>query len=324
MSGIERSVGPPWGAAADLDGQRQGVHRPVLARSGVGGLRPDLRVERDPAPADRAVLSPTRPGRWRGYTRRSARSSTPATNAASPPSLSCRTRRTRGWCTYNRERPHQGVGMCTPIQRFQLVAATTAGAVAELADDTPSPQPTASPLTDRPAGVSRWVDQALAGYRYRVGPVFAGEPVEAVCLDRLVQIRHTGVLVATTRNGSTTITPTGRCAEQVAAGPRRNRRAYRDPHRRRHRRGHLRRHRLPRRTRLGPSARRGAHRGWLSAIGRGREDHPCAPIRHDRATEHGAFTTPTDDPANPTPSPSSRNNPSASYRHQKRRPGTGT
>ena len=194
---------------------------------------------------------------------------------------------------------------------------------------TPSPQPTAaSPLTDRPAGVSRWVDQAgfirLAGYRYRVGPVFAGEPVEVVCLDGLVQIMHTGVLVATTRNGSTTITPTGRCAEQVAAGPRRNRRAYRDPHRRRHRRGPLRRHRLPRRTRLGPSAHRGVHRGWLSAIGRGREDQSvCTP-------------SDTTGPRNTAPSPPQRTTPQTPHRRRaagtirrqatepKRRPGTGT
>ena len=160
-------------------------------------------------------------------------------------------------------------------------------------------------------GSSGWLGTGIGS-----GRCSPATPLEAVCLDGLVQIRHTAVLVATTRNGSTTITPTGRCAVQVAAGPRRNRRAYRDPHRRRHLRGPLRRHRLPRRTRLGPSARRGVHRGWLSAMGRGREDHPCAPIRHDRATEHGAFATPTDDPANPTPSPSSRNNPSASYRHQ--------
>ena len=56
-------------------------------------------------------------------------------------------------------------------------------------------------LSPRPAGVSRWVDQrgtiGLAGFRYRVGATFAGEPVEVVCHGGLVEILHAGVLVAT-------------------------------------------------------------------------------------------------------------------------------
>lgn len=55
--------------------------------------------------------------------------------------------------------------------------------------------------TPRPAGLSRWVDQggsiSLASFRYRVGPTFAGEPVEVVCHAGLVGILHQGVLVAT-------------------------------------------------------------------------------------------------------------------------------
>lgn len=49
--------------------------------------------------------------------------------------------------------------------------------------------------------MSRWVDQrgsvSLAGFRYRVGIVFAGECVEVICHGGLVEILHAGVLVAT-------------------------------------------------------------------------------------------------------------------------------
>jgi hypothetical protein len=45
------------------------------------------------------------------------------------------------------------------------------------------------------------VDQAgqvsLAGFRYSVGPVFAGKPVEVVATGGLVEILHAGVLIAT-------------------------------------------------------------------------------------------------------------------------------
>ena len=49
-------------------------------------------------------------------------------------------------------------------------------------------------------GVQRWVDQhgliSVAGFRYRVPIVLAGEPVEAVAADHLVRIFHRDVLVA--------------------------------------------------------------------------------------------------------------------------------
>jgi hypothetical protein len=52
----------------------------------------------------------------------------------------------------------------------------------------------------RSAGVQRWVDQRgsirLAGLKYRVPIVLAGEPVEAVVADNLVQIYHRDVMVA--------------------------------------------------------------------------------------------------------------------------------
>jgi Mu transposase, C-terminal domain len=48
--------------------------------------------------------------------------------------------------------------------------------------------------------VSRWVNGAgrisLAGFDYVVGATFAGEPVEVIVSDGLVEILHAGVLVA--------------------------------------------------------------------------------------------------------------------------------
>jgi hypothetical protein len=52
----------------------------------------------------------------------------------------------------------------------------------------------------RHAGMRRWVDQRgsirLAGFGYRVPAVPAGESVEAVVADNLVQVYHHDVLVA--------------------------------------------------------------------------------------------------------------------------------
>ena len=105
---------------------------------------------------------------------------------------------------YNCERPHQSVGMCPPVERFRLAAAekVAAAAVAVIAEaDLPVSAGLVAGGRPRPPGVSRWVNQAgavsMAGFRYQVGRVFAGEPVEAVVADGLVEILHAGVLVAT-------------------------------------------------------------------------------------------------------------------------------
>jgi hypothetical protein len=53
----------------------------------------------------------------------------------------------------------------------------------------------------RPGGINRWVDQrgsiGLGRSRYRVGATFAGESVEVLVRAGLVEIFHSGVLVAT-------------------------------------------------------------------------------------------------------------------------------
>ena len=106
-----------------------------------------------------------------------------------------------GWSEYNTERPHQSLGMRPPIERFQLAPANPAGGV-DVIDPVPvqvvDPGVRAEPR--RLPGVQRWVDRhgliSLAGFRYRVPIVLAGEPVEAVVAEHLVRIFHRDVLVA--------------------------------------------------------------------------------------------------------------------------------
>ena len=98
---------------------------------------------------------------------------------------------------YNTERPHQGIGMHPPIDRFRLAAA--ARTVLEPAEE---PAPARSPLELDPAlGIGRWVDQTgsihLGGFKYAAGRWLAGELVHAVCSEGLVHVFHKGVLVRT-------------------------------------------------------------------------------------------------------------------------------
>jgi hypothetical protein len=98
---------------------------------------------------------------------------------------------------YNTERPHQSLGDRPPSERFALAAprnAVDVDAELEFVE-------IEVPAGPRPPGVSRWVNQrgsiGLNRFRYRVGPTFAGEPVEVVVQSGLVEILHRGVLVAT-------------------------------------------------------------------------------------------------------------------------------
>jgi transposase InsO family protein len=93
---------------------------------------------------------------------------------------------------YNHQRPHQGIGMVPPVQRFRL--ANPDVSVLELdgaAPDTTEVTPTAT----RRVGGNGQVSFATA--RYMAGRWLAGETVELVCEDGLVQIHHRGVLIAT-------------------------------------------------------------------------------------------------------------------------------
>jgi hypothetical protein len=108
-----------------------------------------------------------------------------------------------GWVhRYNTERPHQSLGMRAPAERFALAVGPDLEVVEPVgAVATNGQSRAASQRADlRSAGVQRWVDQRgsirLAGFGYRVPIVLAGEPVEAVVAENLVQIYHREVLVA--------------------------------------------------------------------------------------------------------------------------------
>jgi transposase InsO family protein len=97
--------------------------------------------------------------------------------------------------TYNHDRPHQSLGDRPPSERFAL-------ATGRVELEPPEPEePPAQPEGPRPAGVMRWVDRAgrisLVGTTYKVGRVFAGEPVEVVVQRGLVEVIYKGTLVAT-------------------------------------------------------------------------------------------------------------------------------
>ena len=201
---------------------------------------------------------------------------------------------------YNHDRPHQSVGDRPPIERFRLAGIGLE--VADELDDEPDVAPVATP---RPAGVRRFVDAngriSLSSTRYAVGKVFVGEPVEVVCQRGIIEILHDGVVVAThaertrPQRGSK---PAPRRAPPVAKA----RPASRGPAviRIADANGVV--------NFAGTTYRAG--RAWarqliqvaivagsvqLSIDGAVIRVHP---IRHDRAKEHGAFSTPNGRPRN--------------------------
>ena len=94
---------------------------------------------------------------------------------------------------YNRERPHQSLGMMTPWDRFKLAKNEPAS---------PQPvEPSADPAGLMPPSASRHVDRkgtiSFAAAHYKVGVWLAGQDVQVVCEGGLVQIHHRGVLIAT-------------------------------------------------------------------------------------------------------------------------------
>ncbi|HEX2100984.1 MAG TPA: integrase core domain-containing protein [Candidatus Synoicihabitans sp.] len=99
---------------------------------------------------------------------------------------------------YNTERPHQGIGMVTPAQRFTAAAAERLEAVVDVGAEPPPPDVTAvstMPVATRRVTANGKV--SLAGFAYHVGPWLAGQTVDITVDGGLVQIAHNGVLVAT-------------------------------------------------------------------------------------------------------------------------------
>jgi hypothetical protein len=198
---------------------------------------------------------------------------------------------------YNHQRPHQAVGMRPPVERFQL-AATDPTQVLHVVEPPAAPV-SKGPSRPWPPGISRWVDPQgairLAGFRYRVGATFAGEQVEAVCADGLVQILHRGVLIVShvqrhPAGKAVSMRESSRRAREATSGPTVTRIAdgngsvsfagtmYRA--------GRAWRHRNLQVAIVGGSVQ-------LSCDGQVVRVHP---IRHDRAKEHGAFATPNGRP----------------------------
>jgi hypothetical protein len=110
---------------------------------------------------------------------------------------------------YNTERPHQSIGNRPPVERFELAQRRLAAVEHDNVDNVEDAvgdgaQQVTKPLqgraNERPPGVSRWVDRnggiSVAGFRYPVGVVFAGDAVDVVVREGLVEVWHAGVLVA--------------------------------------------------------------------------------------------------------------------------------
>jgi transposase InsO family protein len=192
---------------------------------------------------------------------------------------------------YNTKRPHQSLGDRPPVDRFALAAPLRAA-------DLEMPQVLDErPLSERPPGVNRWVDQrgsiTLGGVRYRVGPTFAGESVEVVVRAGLVELLHAGVLIATHAERRRA-DPGSRAQRAVRIGRSRAPTTGMSVIRRVDGGGTV--------SFAGAGYRVG--RSWarqlvevaivassvqISAHGKVIRVHP---IRHDRSKEHGAFATP--------------------------------
>ena len=206
---------------------------------------------------------------------------------------------------YNTERPHQGIGDVAPAQRFALAQP---GPLTQVVDTDPAggraPRMPASVL----APATRVVDLnggiSLARHRYAVGRWLAGETVEIVCGDALVEIFHRGVLVV---SHVARHQPQARIVKRKPVNP--------SPRKARGRRVDS----TPSVTRLVDSTgavsfaaasykvgRAFARRSVQVAIVDGLVQIRCDgetirthAIRHDRSKEHGALATPAGRPRRP-------------------------
>jgi transposase InsO family protein len=187
--------------------------------------------------------------------------------------------------TYNHDRPHQGIGMVAPWERFRLADPDTF--------DQPDAEPT-RPSTTRTVGRNGKV--SFAGYLYPIGVWLAGETVEISVDAGVVSVSHRGVLVASHAQRH-------RPDREAAA-------LQRAPRRRRP---------VPRQATVGQAVTRKvdssgsisfagtsyrvgkAHKrrqvqlaivGDIVEISSGGHILKTHPIRHDRSREHGAFANP--------------------------------
>ena len=203
---------------------------------------------------------------------------------------------------YNTRRPHQGIGMVPPIERFGLARPEIEPVVPA---DEPAPIRTDAVVAVAGlVGVTRWVDQggkiSLGGFKYQAGRFLAGERIEVICRAGLVEISHRGVLVAT---HAQRLPPGAARPGRLAAGARRKRVATVGAAVTRivdssgsvsfagttYRVGNAYRRRSAEVAIVGGSVQ-------VSVDGRVLRVHP---VRHDPAKEHGAFATPRGRPRRP-------------------------
>ena len=95
---------------------------------------------------------------------------------------------------YNHDRPHQGIGMVAPWERFRLAAVEPVEPELVDVESVPEEAPS-TPSATRKVDGSGSIGFATA--KYRVGRWLAGEEVTVICDGGLVQLHHRGVLVAT-------------------------------------------------------------------------------------------------------------------------------
>lgn len=93
--------------------------------------------------------------------------------------------------SYNHDRPHQGIGMVAPWERFRLATAESSTVKLENA----APDTTTAGAATRRVGANGQI--SFATVRYRAGKWLAGESVEVICDGHLVHLHHRGVLIAT-------------------------------------------------------------------------------------------------------------------------------
>jgi hypothetical protein len=100
--------------------------------------------------------------------------------------------------SYNQERPHQGIGMVAPQVRFALAQVEATDLVVPgLKDPAGEAESMASDVRRITRSVGGDGKISLATFSYHVGRFLAGETVDVEIDDRLVQVFHRGVLVAT-------------------------------------------------------------------------------------------------------------------------------
>jgi transposase InsO family protein len=103
-----------------------------------------------------------------------------------------------GWVAeYNQTREHQSLGDRPPIERFRLAKAQPFAAIDVTSDEPTEATPTAGAAVRSTRRVGTNGRVSLAAHHYHVGRWLAGETVELVCGDGLVEVLHDGVIVAT-------------------------------------------------------------------------------------------------------------------------------